>query len=612
LSSGSTETIKRVQEVLVKKTKVRKEIFQNQTILQNRRSENERRRNAEDQLEASNLVIKPGGAAQLIQSSTKGFLERILGFLGYLTAGWLMNNLPTWIAMGKEFIARAQRMGQLISGFVGNITNIFLGFGSLLSATYQNLIQFDLFDSSNRVKDAFGQLTGSADEMRRELEESIRLLTTPLSEGIMTGEDAPGTGQNRTSEGAYEPGAPYTGIEGPETSGGRVSPQAVYAYLRSKGIGHIHAMGILANIEGESGFQIGAQEKGGSKQGVGLFQYTFPSRKQAFLQAVPDYKTNWKGQIDFAMGKDPNTPLYLRRQFSSPEEAADNFMIQWENPDPAVYSGRRRKHNQFIKSFKPGIPSQQITSQQIQSLPGRQVTTTVRDEINVAGRSGGTSTVGLTPGQGFGAPRRGRRHAGVDIGTSGQRGYYVSFRQSGTVTYARNNGRGYGNLVIIKSGNIEFYFAHLASIFVKEGRQYNGETIGEIGGTGGNYAIHLHFEARPGGNPVDPKPYLGLLSIGKQLTGVSGQSIGSISTSEIPATQSQIASIQRQQTQQSTQQITRQRTGPTIIISETPASEPQVIQSSPGSSNAPSLEIDEFTLLNNFMKNKLLLDLAYL
>ena len=35
--------------------------------------------------ETGNIVIKPSGPVQMIQRSTKGFLERLLGFLAYLT-----------------------------------------------------------------------------------------------------------------------------------------------------------------------------------------------------------------------------------------------------------------------------------------------------------------------------------------------------------------------------------------------------------------------------------------------------------------------------------------------------------------------------------------------
>ncbi len=62
-----------------------------------------------------------------------------------------------------------------------------------------------------------------------------------------------------------------------QSNGATVDPQTVYKYIRAKGISHNKAMGIVAGIDGESGFQIGVQEKGHSKQGVGLFQ--FPDSK---------------------------------------------------------------------------------------------------------------------------------------------------------------------------------------------------------------------------------------------------------------------------------------------------------------------------------------------
>ena len=140
----------------------------------------------------------------------------------------------------------------------------------------------------------------------------------------------------------------------------------------------------------------------------------------------------------------------------------------------------------------------------------------VIDEINVSGPKGGLPEVGLSGGGGnYGAYRTPTRsHAGIDIGTSGQKGWLVGFRASGTVTYAAVAG-GYGNLVIIKSGNTEYYFAHLARIMVRPG-PYNGQVIGEIGNTGSGSGIHLHYEVRPNGKPIDPKPYLNLLDIGRK------------------------------------------------------------------------------------------------
>ena len=244
----SNNSIKNIQENLIKQTKVKKEILDRKSKLQDQRRENERRQQLEDQLEAPNLVITPSGPIQMIQNSTKGFLERILGFLGYLTAGWLMNNLATWIAMGKEFIGRVQRLGQIITGLLDNTKNIFIGFGNLLSAAFQNLIQFDLFDTSNRVNSAFENLNGSINDMGKELEEAIQLITSPLSEGITTGENAPPTGSKITDEGAYEPGEPYSG------SG-------------SGSVGGIHKQALDIIAGPESGGNYNAMNQGTDKNG---------------------------------------------------------------------------------------------------------------------------------------------------------------------------------------------------------------------------------------------------------------------------------------------------------------------------------------------------------
>jgi hypothetical protein len=82
---------------------------------------------------------------------------------------------------------------------------------------------------------------------------------------------------------------------------------------------------------------------------------------------------------------------------------------------------------------------------------------------------------------------------------------------------------GYGNTVIIKIGNLDFLFAHLArKSDLKPGQPYNGEIIGEIGNTGrtfGGGGQHLHFEVRPagggGGSDINPEPYVSSLVIGR-------------------------------------------------------------------------------------------------
>lgn len=123
------------------------------------------------------------------------------------------------------------------------------------------------------------------------------------------------------------------------------TPRQAYDYMRALGVSAIHAKGILANIEGESGFQTG-EDRGDGGMSAGLFQM-YDTRKRAMIQAVPDWKTNWRGQIQFAL-QDDVAPEYLQMDFNSPEEAADWFMENFERPDPVHYGERRKLNRSFI------------------------------------------------------------------------------------------------------------------------------------------------------------------------------------------------------------------------------------------------------------------------
>lgn len=135
---------------------------------------------------------------------------------------------------------------------------------------------------------------------------------------------------------------------------------------------------------------------------------------------------------------------------------------------------------------------------------------------NFQGIGRGSGVVGMTSGRGM---RGGRHHAGVDIGTSHQKGWYVSFRLKGKVSLVEYLS-GYGNTVIIQADGKDFLFAHLArQSDLRPGQPYNGQIIGEIGNTGAGTGEHLHFEVRTigggGGTDMDPMPYVKYLMIGK-------------------------------------------------------------------------------------------------
>lgn len=102
--------------------------------------------------------------------------------------------------------------------------------------------------------------------------------------------------------------------------------------------------------------------------------------------------------------------------------------------------------------------------------------------------------------------RSGRAHAGVDLGAA--TGTPIYSATAGTVKSAGPNG-GYGNCVVISSGNMDIYYGHMSSIEPLSGFVNAGQKIGEVGSTGNSTGPHLHFEIRIDGSPTDPAPYLG-------------------------------------------------------------------------------------------------------
>jgi murein DD-endopeptidase MepM/ murein hydrolase activator NlpD len=102
---------------------------------------------------------------------------------------------------------------------------------------------------------------------------------------------------------------------------------------------------------------------------------------------------------------------------------------------------------------------------------------------------------------------RTRMHEGVDF--AGPRGTAIRATSEGVVTRAGWHG-GYGNTVIIRHAfGIETLYAHLSSIDVREGQRVSrGDRIGGMGTTGRSTGVHLHYEVRLGGNPVNPMTYI--------------------------------------------------------------------------------------------------------
>jgi murein DD-endopeptidase MepM/ murein hydrolase activator NlpD len=108
----------------------------------------------------------------------------------------------------------------------------------------------------------------------------------------------------------------------------------------------------------------------------------------------------------------------------------------------------------------------------------------------------------------YGAPRRGHRHAGVDI--EGAHGAKVVASRGGKVRYSGSGMRGYGKTVIIDHGDrYSSLYAHNSKLLVRVGERIKaGQTIARVGSSGNASGNHCHFEIRRDDRAVDPLLYL--------------------------------------------------------------------------------------------------------
>ncbi|MFI2236506.1 M23 family metallopeptidase [Streptomyces chrestomyceticus] len=116
------------------------------------------------------------------------------------------------------------------------------------------------------------------------------------------------------------------------------------------------------------------------------------------------------------------------------------------------------------------------------------------------------STYTLTAGFGQAGDRWAANHTGLDFAAPA--GTPVKAVHGGTITQAGWAGAyGYRAVLTLDDGT-ELWFCHLSSLVRTSGRVTAGDIIGRVGATGNVTGPHLHLEVRPGGTPVDPKPWL--------------------------------------------------------------------------------------------------------
>ena len=149
--TGVTETVRKsklliddISEKIGKTNERIKTKISDSAKLFQRRQQAIRRKVREDLIEASGLGGALKRANKVISTSTRGFLGRILDFIGTILIGWAVVNIPKIVALAKNLFKRMQKFFKVITGFTNGLTEFFTKFTEGLGVIASSLGQIDL------------------------------------------------------------------------------------------------------------------------------------------------------------------------------------------------------------------------------------------------------------------------------------------------------------------------------------------------------------------------------------------------------------------------------------------------------------------------------------
>lgn len=566
-AKNTNQRINRTAEFIKGKNKVVVQENKKQTRARTRNEENRKRNEKEKQIESKN-VVKP------MKKVVDNLLVKPLFSLSTLITAWLIDNIPVIIREIRKFVKKVKILGYTIKNTVRAVGGTFSSMLKITKAFIKNISEFDFSDKSGRIATAKIELDANLEEINTNINEisnvwnreenelddiltelekdsttkdAIDMIITPqiMEAGINVPVEpqttAVGAGSQTGSDNvralldtiSFAEGTPSYGT----IYGGAVVPELAAGELT---IGEVLKMQKTGKVRGRSA---GYKRDGYNSDATGRYQFMSYvleeemriqriSKDTKFTPALQDQMilariARMRGVTQDKVNKEGLSADVIDRlapEFASfpnlkgPDAKGrtgtnTSYYGQGGKSQAALvdYFGKAQKSNKSkTQTQMPSVPDGQSTGQLVSKVPYSQ--------FSKSAAQGGTGSVGLTDGY----LARGGSHRGVDIGTSGGKGWYVSLKVNGKVTYVgAPDGlhRGAGKMIIIadaKEPSREYVFMHMERILLRSGETYKaGTPIGEIGNTGGSRGEHLHYEVRINNRHIDPMPYLKLIEIGK-------------------------------------------------------------------------------------------------
>jgi len=177
LSEGLVSVGRQSSELLKQTRKTN--LFKSKLISQDaeffkRRRENALRKQREDELEATSITGVTKRQGNIIQKSTRGFLGRILDFVGVLILGWALLNLPKIIAAFQKLFGLIKRVVSVFTGFIEGMKNFFVSLGTGIDDIVSRFSRFDFREDDKNIRETIDEAEANLTKLNKDFAESVQ------------------------------------------------------------------------------------------------------------------------------------------------------------------------------------------------------------------------------------------------------------------------------------------------------------------------------------------------------------------------------------------------------------------------------------------------------
>tara|TARA_B100001778_G_scaffold322857_1_gene315597 strand:+ start:1292 stop:2683 length:1392 start_codon:yes stop_codon:yes gene_type:complete len=183
--TAARQTSSEIVKSTDRNNKFKRTLIGNDNTYFTKRRENARRRQREDELEASTVQGTTKRQGNVVSRSTKGFLGRILDFFGIVLIGWFVNTLPKILKSIQALIKRIQGAISILTNFMESIGDFLVAVGTGISGAIQSIKSVvDLVLLRRQNEESLESANNNLNKVRKDMMTTAFAYNNPANAGL--------------------------------------------------------------------------------------------------------------------------------------------------------------------------------------------------------------------------------------------------------------------------------------------------------------------------------------------------------------------------------------------------------------------------------------------